>query len=112
MEDTKKINSLLISNAFKYIFKDNNWKYKFAILALLEFPYWYFAYTIQFQKDSLGMLNKLALLIFSLITMPFAIGYIAKCTHNIIVSAMNLNLMLFLLGKMQKRSFGLIQDGI
>lgn len=93
MEDTKKNNSLLMSNAFKYIFKDNNWKYKFTILALLEFPYWYFVYSIQLQKDSLGMPNKIALLILGLITIPFAIGYVAKSTRNIMSSLDESNIL-------------------
>lgn len=72
-----------ISNAFTYMFKDEDWKYKLGILAMLSFPAMYQSYLADIKgvKEPLLILSILAA-----ITSIIISGFYAKCTQNVIFS--------------------------
>lgn len=75
-----------ISTAFTYMFKDNDFAYKFIILILLTVPSIYISYLEHVQ----GIKTPPILLqVLSWVTGIIASGYFAKCTHNIIFSELD-----------------------
>lgn len=72
-----------ISNAFTYMFKDAQWKYKLLVLTLLSVPSVYQSYLkdIKHVKEP-----QLILLLLVIITSILMSGYISKCIQNIIYS--------------------------
>lgn len=72
-----------ISNAFTYMFKDTEWKYKLIVLTLLSVPSVYNSYLkdIKHVKEP-----QILLLLLVIITSILISGYMSKCIQNIIYS--------------------------
>lgn len=87
-----------IGNAFTYMFKDADWKYKLFILAALAFPGAFMSYQSDSMKASMATMQGapdryLSYFLFLLLMLVFVVictfifeGYCCKCTNKIIYS--------------------------
>lgn len=80
-----------ISNAFTYMFKDSEWKYKMLILVLLTVPSVYQSYLKDIKHIKEPQILLLIAVIFTSILIS---GYVAKCIQNIIFSNAENNIQL------------------